>query len=174
LFEPALVNALVDVLCTSHPLALSVSLEWKVFEDFRSANNLLPIGHDPYFFLYYGMISLAARCAAREANSTPIDFVFDNQGKVGESVLGWYKFFADRIPEGLILGKTPIFGDEKRCLPLQGADLFAWYGRRNALNAFNPEWKWQENVWELLSRYHTRAELGVDELGAIARDFGII
>ena len=66
------VNALVDVLYTSHPLALSVSLEWKVFENFRSSNRLLPVGRDPYFFLYYGMIALAARCAAGEASPTPM------------------------------------------------------------------------------------------------------
>lgn len=168
------VNALVDVLCTSHPLALSVSLEWKIFEDFRLRNRLSPVAHDPYFFLYYCIIALGARRAAREANPTPIDFVFDNQGKVGEAVLEWYQFFADRIPTGLLLGQAPVFDDEKLCLPLQAADLFAWYGRRNALNAFNPDWKWQENVWQLLSRYHTRAEIGTDHLRAIAMDFGII
>jgi hypothetical protein len=168
------VNALVDVLCSAHPLALSISLEWKVFEGFRSKYNLLPIGRDPYFFLYYSMIALSAQCAARESNPSPIDFVFDNQGDVGNSVVQWYQFFKDRMPSWLILGKTPEFGDEKLCPPLQAADLFAWYGRRNALNAFNPEWQWQQNVGQLLNRYHSRSEISLEGLIAIAKDFCII
>lgn len=119
------VNALVDVLCTYHPLALSVSLEWKVFEEFRSLHRLPPAVNDPYFYLYYGIISLATRKAKLEANPTPIDFVFDNQGEVGDAALEWYEFFAGRIPTGFTLGKKPLFGDEKKCLPLQAADLFA-------------------------------------------------
>jgi Protein of unknown function (DUF3800) len=168
------VNALVDVLCTQHPLALSVSLEWSVFEQFRQRYKL-PTGlDDPYFFLYYRIIALAAQCCMREANPTPIDFVFDDQGKVGRAVLEWYEFFAARLPKEMPLGKKPVFGDEKECLPLQAADLFAWYGRRSALNSLNPSWDWQKNAWGLLSRYHTRGEIGINELVANAKSFGII
>jgi Protein of unknown function (DUF3800) len=170
------VESLIDVLCERHPLAFSASVKWSVFEKFQQKYNPLPGCNDPYFFLYYNIIALAAQYGQRESNPTPVDFVFDEHGKIGQAVHNWYSFFDRHIPPELhtFLGKDPVFRDEKKCLPLQAADLFAWYGRRSTLDSFNNAWEWQKIAWQVLSRYHTSAEVNMEALVAMASDFGII
>jgi len=128
------VYALVDVLTTYHPLVFSFQLNWSDFKEFKKTYSLPPGKDDPYFYLYYGAITLQARWGIREANPTPVDFVFDNQNQVGKLVREWYPFFKSKCPPEIQerLGNLPKFDDEKTCVPLQCADMFAWYARRNA------------------------------------------
>ena len=168
------INALVDVLTTYHPMTMSFQLEWPVFQEFKRTYSLPKGKDDPYFYLFYGAITLQARWGLREANPTPVNFVFDNQNEVGKRVKEWYPTFKSKCPPEIQerLGDTPEFDDEKVCIPLQCADLFAWYARRNTLDSFPDEW--HRTVWNLLSAYYSAGVIEMDDLIVIAKWSGII
>lgn len=164
------VNALSEVLCDLHPLALSVAVRWEDFLAFKEANALPAWAQDPYFFLFYRLLVLAIQFGQRESNPTPVDFTFDEQNAAWKHVKGWYAQFRARLSPDLLafLGKDPEKGDEKTCLPLQAADLFAWYTRRDALGTLHQAW--HRSVRDWLFRFHTSVELDGDSLAAMASD----
>lgn len=168
------VNALVDALTSECPAAFSYQIEWPVFQEFKASCNP-PVGKDdPYFYLYYGCISLMAKWGVREANETPINFIFDKHGPIGEAVRKWYPEFKAKCAEPIRsrLGKDPRFEDEKKEIPLQAADLLAWYVRRNELGSFPNEW--HKNVWIKLSKHYSSGLVDMDELVEIGRMVGFI
>jgi hypothetical protein len=63
----------------------------------------------------------------------PLDFIFDEQGEVGNEARFFYRIIRDGQPAAVrsILSKDPIFRDDKLVLPLQAADMLAWHVRRN-------------------------------------------
>lgn len=158
------IDALVDLITAYHPMMMSFELEWSVFKAFKQAHQL-PFGKDdPYFYLYYCTILLQAQWGIREANATPVNFIFDNQGPVGDAVLKWYPTFKANCPSDIQsrLGDNPDFKDEKVTVPLQSSDLFAWYARRNTLGTLNGDW--HRSVWDRFARYYSRGILEMDNL----------
>jgi len=103
-----------------------------------------------------------------------VDFVFDNQNKVGNLVREWYPVFKSKCPPEVQerLGSVPEFGDEKTCVPLQCADMFAWYARRNALDSFPSDW--HRSVWDLLSKNYSAGTIEMEDLIVIGKWTGII
>jgi len=168
------VFALSESLCDFHPLAVSCSVEWSVFLDFQSRYALPEYAEDPYFFLFYRLIVLMIQLGQRDANSTPVDFIFDEQNKLWDHVKSWYPEFRASLPSRMIpyLGKDPEKDDEKKCLPLQAGDLFAWYTRRNALSSLHRQW--HRDIQQRLDRYHTSAELTEEILIGMAVSFGFV
>ncbi len=81
----------------------------------------------PYFVLFYQVILSAARLADRVGWEGTIDWIFDEQGKIGTAANSWYWYIKERAKPNLKrrLGSTPIFRDDKKVLPLKAADLFA-------------------------------------------------
>ena len=70
---------------------------------------------------------------------TSCDFIFDEQGQIGEdAVRMWDNLMIlnkkasgeGRADFGPFLGQRPVFRDDKIFLPLQAADLYAWNVRR--------------------------------------------
>jgi hypothetical protein len=170
----AKVSALVDVLSRHDPLTASFQIEWPVFLRFTKTYSL-PKGMDnPYFYLYYGAILLQSEWGIRVGNPTAVDFVFDNHGSIGDEVKAWYPTFKSSCSPEIKdrLGSDPKFCDEKVVIPLQAADLFAWYARRNALNALSNDW--HKNVWDTLSTHHSVGTIDMDNLIAIGNMLGIL
>jgi Protein of unknown function (DUF3800) len=61
----------------------------------------------------------------------PIDFVFDETSEKGAVLSSWELFKAVHPPEqAKLMGSTPIFRNDREYLPLQAADMFAWWVRR--------------------------------------------
>lgn len=68
----------------------------------------------------------------------PIDLIFDSQPEhVSEVNSSWQEYY-DTAPGHYksMLARTPIFRDEKEVIPIQAADLFAWYVRRDICKKF--------------------------------------
>lgn len=64
-----------------------------------------------------------------------LDIIFDSQPEQMEEVAaGWKRYYED-APDWYkrFLAKPPIFRDEKEFIPIQAADLLAWYVRRRIL-----------------------------------------
>lgn len=95
---------------------------------------------DPYFLLFYQCIVLTARFIGElekrhypdlDFNAASIEFVFDEQGKVGQNALGWWDVLRQALEPSLdrFLNTAPTFGSDRSLLPLQAADLYAWHAR---------------------------------------------
>jgi hypothetical protein len=61
----------------------------------------------------------------------PIDFIFDNQNEKTAILNGWDLYRAS-APERIhkLLGAMPRFEDDEQFLPLQAADMLAWWCRK--------------------------------------------
>jgi hypothetical protein len=166
------VFALSESLCDLHPLAVSCSVNWDTFRDFKARFPLPDYCQDPYFFLFFRLIVLMIQRGQLAANPTPVDFIFDEQNKLWDHAKGWYPQFRATLPSRMVpyLGKDPEKDDEKKCLPLQAADLFAWYARRNALSSLHRQW--HQDIRQRLDRYHTSTELNEEILMGMAVSFG--
>ena len=91
--------------------------------------------NEPYFMLFYQVVLSAAANAERIGWNPDCDFIFDEQGKLGEiakSKWDWVKRNVDEIGVTDLsrhVGSPPIFRNDITFRPLQAADMFAWLVR---------------------------------------------
>jgi hypothetical protein len=151
------VEALADVVLTYRPRAISCRMRWSTYREFRKKVSINSLIDDPYFFLYHAIIGQIAIWGAAQNTGMRVNFIFDNQNGLGERVRAVWKFFLNSYTDELRarMGDIPEFADEKACLPLQAADLFAWYQRRSALGTLGHES--HIRIWERFKniRYST-------------------
>jgi hypothetical protein len=91
--------------------------------------------NDPYFILFYHLIlSIAANAKALNWNRD-CDFIFDEQGKLGDLAVGkwrWMKqniYGQNAVNVSEFLGSPPVFRNDITFRPLQAADMLAWLVR---------------------------------------------
>lgn len=156
------------------PLGLSVSVKWEEFREFSSTVPLQKPAKNPYFFLFYSIIGLMLRVSHDYSQIEPADFIFDDQNGTGRLVRDWWPIFRERANPsiGALLDVEPLFRSEKDVLPLQAADLFAWYARRHTMGSLGDSW--HVGIWERLRQTSFGAELSHKELWHIADDLGVI
>jgi hypothetical protein len=167
----AKVDALADVIFTYKPLAIACHVEWEIFKEFSDANALVPELDDPYFFLFFALHAQVIQTSRQILRFSPVNFVFDEQGEVGNKVQLWYSLFlAKCVPQMLaLLGRDwPAFGDEKKDVQLQAADMFAWYRRRNVLGSLGHES--HQRIWERFRETCFTGILQKPQLFNMARD----
>jgi hypothetical protein len=90
----------------------------------------------PYFYCFQAiMVPLANSMLEYGLPKVPIDFIFDEQGGVGDEAKFFYRIIRDAQPAAVrsILSVDPIFRNDKLVLPLQAADMLAWHIRRTYL-----------------------------------------
>jgi Protein of unknown function (DUF3800) len=97
---------------------------------------------NPYYFAVANLMVDLALGRQKLRLEGPIDFIFDTQIREAPNVLaawefGWRVSLPDPPNLREILPNPPIFRDEKKVLPLQAADLFAWWVRRNFVEQIN-------------------------------------
>lgn len=89
---------------------------------------------NPHYFAFRSLLDMFHSRKAEFANAVPIDqpvdFIFDDHTKKKALLGAWDEYIASRKPEirGRY-GEVPIFRDDRKFLPLQAADLFAWWIR---------------------------------------------
>jgi hypothetical protein len=136
------VNALADLIFEYKPLAIACRLEWSVFEKFHKENKLIEELDDPYFFLFFAIIARMVMVAHEVPKFGKVKFMFDNQNQIGDRVQLWYNIFLSRCAPtvlNLLNDDWPDFDDEQKVMPLQGADMFAWYRRRSVMGNLGHE-----------------------------------
>lgn len=93
---------------------------------------------DPYFMLFYQVIVLTADFLQKlhektglDVSTAELDFIFDEQGGIGLNALGWWDVLKQTLDPKLarFLGSPPVFRSDRKVLPLQAADLYAWHTR---------------------------------------------
>ncbi len=88
----------------------------------------------PYFVCFWGVINATARHHKElDLPETPVDFIFDEQGGLGDDALLCYRWLKESEDPAIrhLLGSTPIFRDDKKVVALQAADMLAWHVRRD-------------------------------------------
>jgi len=119
------------------PMAVGCHLNWN---DYKAvvAGRVHPKLDSPYAILFYQVMRLVHEWQI-EYNTRhpgkgyhPVDFVFDDQGKVGIRALQWYEPLKSnmREPYKQMMGGLPEFKDDEVVVPLQAADILAWHVRR--------------------------------------------
>lgn len=95
--------------------------------------NVLPAIDNPYFLLFYTVLSATAGFLDKACVAGGVDFVFDDQSKVGLDALRWYGWIKENAQANLKarLNSSPIFRHDSDIIPLKAADLFAWHLRRH-------------------------------------------
>jgi hypothetical protein len=85
----------------------------------------------PYFMLFHGVVTCIAQYLAKSGNE-PIDFIFDTQPDQKKKMLEGWELFVSVSGDAhrALIRKPPTFRDDKRVLPLQAADLHAWWVRK--------------------------------------------
>lgn len=161
------VEALADAVLTYHPWAISCRMRWSTYRDFRKEFSINPLIDDPYFFLYHAIIGQMSIWGAEQNTGVRVNFIFDNQNGLGERVRAVWRFFLNSYTDELRarMGDIPEFADEKECLPLQAADLFAWYQRRSALGSLGHES--HIRIWERFKNNRYATVLGKMNLDRI-------
>lgn len=88
--------------------------------------------HEPYFFCFYDLTHAVLATMKRARVDVPVHFIFDEQGELGNKTRRWYPIFKYVLPEyEPWIGSEPRMGNDKVDLPLQAADLYAFYIRRH-------------------------------------------
>jgi hypothetical protein len=164
------VDALADLISVYRPLSISTRVEWPVFKQFADRYKLDDEFNDPYFFLFFALIGQVAVLSTKQPKFANTNFVFDEQGRVGVHARLWYLLFRKHLTDRIqsLLGEWPETGDEKKIMPLQGADLFAWYQRRSVLGNLGHES--HQRIWGLFKDLQYSTVLEEEHLERIALD----
>jgi hypothetical protein len=102
---------------------------------------------NPYFALFQGIVQIISYLRVSAFRNDLCEIVFDDQGSMGADAIYFWENF--RRNPAAVAGETadlfrgyfdnpPIFRDEKKCLPLQASDLYAWQLRRQFVKRDEP------------------------------------
>jgi hypothetical protein len=83
---------------------------------------------DPYFICFYYVITVCLEYLLSLDQEATCDFIFDEQGAIGYHAIGWWRIAKELAGNqlGRLMGSPPVFRDDKKIVPLQAADLYAW------------------------------------------------
>lgn len=126
----AKINSLVAVLAKYKPLSIECSISRAAYIEELRGHAPHDLRH-PYFPCFVGIMHSVARTIFEENLSGPVDLIFDEQGKMGTDAALWYiplKHMDPRLEK--VLGGPPWFANDDEVVPLQTADMLAWYVRR--------------------------------------------
>jgi hypothetical protein len=118
--------ALICVVSTSDLRRVIGSIDWAKYP------NLDPKGLDnPYPFAVNALVNVFAQNQAEASLTEPVDFIFDNEAEKGLIVEAWeHMRLTTSQYVRRFMGNTPVYRDDKRVLPLQAADLLAWWANK--------------------------------------------
>jgi hypothetical protein len=126
----------------------------------------------PYFMLFYVVLLATAEFMDKSGLEGTVDFVFDEQDKIGRLCASFYydlkRWVPDRIRKRL--GGEPTFRHDKDLLPLKAADYLAWHIRRH-LDIEQTEAKpHNEIVDSVLAMYGVSCQTRAEDLRALVRN----
>jgi hypothetical protein len=114
---------------------------------------------NPYYLAFKAVIEQVARHQFLMRMTEPIDFIFDNQSEKGALIDSWELFkFAASSRIRPLLGDTPAFRNDETVMPLQAADLYAWWvlkwHREGDANAGVRDLKFSWPAQRKINRFH--------------------
>lgn len=90
-----------------------------------------PYWNNPYYLAWRAVITMSLEASRVLGLIDPIEFIFDEQSDKIQVIKAWDDFYASCpiLYKKRIKG-SPSFRDDEDILPLQAADLIAWWARR--------------------------------------------
>lgn len=140
----AFIYELVETIAKHTRLRVSASVKRSDFEDlFHGLPARGEYMEDPYQLLFWGICRLVVEAQFRAGQTEPCDFIFDTHGATGERARAWWPHWDGWIHPSRrhLLGDPPMFRDEKRALPIQAADMYAWLVRHRLLGPDVERWQ---------------------------------
>jgi Protein of unknown function (DUF3800) len=136
-FRKLKVNDLAQVICDFKPKPISAHLEWTQYKSIVEGRVHEKMA-SPYAILFYQIMKQSHDWQIELNKHNPnigwhrVDFVFDEQGKIGLRALQWYSKLKEVLPEPYknMMGNTPDFRDDEEIVALQAADMLAWHLHR--------------------------------------------
>lgn len=123
----------ISLILTYKPLALRSVIPAEPYKRIFK-HKISPAIDHPYFLSYFGVIGALIRHQITKGwfPTAQVDFIFDEQGKESAVVERAWSLALSLAPDSFrsLLGQRPIHRDDKKFVPLQAADLFAWHSRR--------------------------------------------
>lgn len=130
---------MANVIATHRPWSVHCSISRADYARIVAPVAPFPL-KQPYFSCFWGIIRTAAdyhlhlsRTLPASTNPVPpLEFVFDEQGGLGTDAALWYQWLKQGQEPAVaaMMGDQPIFGDDKKMVALQAADMLAWHLRR--------------------------------------------
>jgi hypothetical protein len=123
--------SLAEVILRHEPHVISC---WLSTEDYNATiRQVAPSDLRHVFSLVFqAILHTVAEYQLQRRITIPADFVFDEEGDIGNEALIWYPAIKESAPPQVraLMGATPVFRNDEEVLPLQAADLVAWHKRR--------------------------------------------
>ena len=121
----------------------------------------VPVWKNPYLFLLFQLVKNYRAHCDNLGLSRNVDFIFDEQLVAMNRVMEAWVFLKENGNERIleILGNAPVFMDDKKVLPLQAADMCAWWIRRQLSDHIKgvepPKFPWskKDEIQHLAIRY---------------------
>lgn len=89
---------------------------------------------NPYYFAYYAMVTGVSHEQLGWGLNEPVDFIFDEEAIRKFPPEGWARMKLAATPDARrMMGDFPIYRNDQTTLPLQAADLWAWWVRKWAM-----------------------------------------
>jgi len=164
--------ALAKVIHARQPICLAAHADWSEYEKFKTQSNRAKFIQNPYKALFHEIIRIMYQRGMHDNNPQSVDFIFDEQGEIGLEAASWYLETKAAFPTYArpFFGSTPEFKDDLLVLPLQAADMFAWFQRRKVSQPVTkPGWKKIEDL--ITEFFYVGSELVADSFEKAAIDF---
>jgi Protein of unknown function (DUF3800) len=131
---------------------------------------------NPYYFGFKAIIDVLAQNQQKLGISGPVNFIFDEESEKERVLQGWELMKAASSPEiAKLYGETPAYQNDKKIMPLQAADLYAWWilkwereGLIEAVRDLPFAWETKKNIARLAMRFRERDFL-IETANGLAR-----
>jgi len=116
-------HALATIAC-----AVPIDVLEKVAREFSDR----PVDRNPFIFAFTAVVNLCAQSQHELNIHSPIDFIFDEKEGEQALIIAAWNYYVSMLPERerSVTGGTPIFRRSNIELPIQAADLCAWWYRK--------------------------------------------
>ena len=115
---------------------------------------------NPYFFAFKAIVNVLAQFQEKMNLREPVHFVFDEDTEKIAVLNAWEYLKLGSTPNVRnLMGPTPIYEDDQKALPLQAADLYAWWVRYWEVNGIRDgvaqlRFDWQTRKDKEMPRLH--------------------
>jgi len=111
--------------------------------------NEVHVLNNPYYFAFKAITDMLAQHQSKLGITEPVDFVFDNESEKKRCIEAWDELKQNSRPDvRALMGDTPIYRDDKTALPLQAADLYAYWVRQWELDGIEDGIEHLEFPWK--------------------------
>jgi len=128
-----LIACLTEGICTLVPFRIRITVPNAGYEK-TFKGKIGPEADFPYMLAHASAMLESTRFLTAHGFREPIDFIFDSASEREQHAViqAWHFWKRNEWMKErqALMGNPPVFRDDKRVLPLQAADFYAWHARK--------------------------------------------